>query len=34
LMKNEAKTLFFECFLGLKMTFFDLFNVEIVSEMT
>jgi len=33
-MKNEAKTLFFECFLGLKMAFLGVFVLKSVPEMT
>jgi hypothetical protein len=33
-MKNEAKTLFFEGFLGLKMLFLVHFSDKSVSEMT
>jgi len=33
-MKNEAKTLFFEVFLGLKTVILVLFSDKSVSEMT
>jgi len=33
LMKNEAKRVFFEAFLGLKMVFLGVFMMKSVSEM-
>jgi hypothetical protein len=33
-MKNEAKTLFFECFLGLKIAFLGVFGAKSEPEMT
>jgi hypothetical protein len=32
LMKNEAKTLFFECFLGVKLAFLGVFSAKSVPE--
>jgi hypothetical protein len=31
-MKNEAKTLFFECLLGIKLAFLSVFSDESVPE--